>query len=65
MVIRKEAGSCNDGWGREEGKIMGVCVGGGHGEERGRGQWFLLLKGQIKNHFISGPGNYKEVTMTV
>ena len=29
MVIRKAAGSCNDGGGREEGKIMGVCVGGG------------------------------------
>lgn len=52
------------GEGRKE--RLWVCVlEGGHGEERGRGQWFLLLKGQIKNHFISGPGNYKEVTMTV
>lgn len=60
MVSRKVDGSCSKGWGREgQKKTMDLCVGKQEEEEI----LFLLLQGQTKKYFISGPGNYK-VSMT-
>ena len=57
LGLGKEEGGCNGGWEREEEVTMGY-VGWG------RGSFLSFIKIQTANHFISGPGKYKELNMT-